>query len=110
MIVEENKSSRGQPKKHAVPYKGDAVELTTSFNDYLDCVADCFRISFDDREEEPRLGSAPSIRDVCNEFNISIPKCRKLLITAGMYSSTHENTDFHRGVAVRNCSGSAVYL
>ena len=78
-------SSKGRPRKHPIPYDGDSEQMEAVFREYLDCVADCFQIPYDDREARP--DDAPSFRDVCSEFYISIPKARKLLITAGVYST-----------------------
>ena len=72
-------------KKQNIANKRDMDQLQTVFQDYLSCIADCFEVSYDDRKSRP--ANAPSLRDVCAEFSISIPKARKLLITAGMYST-----------------------
>lgn len=72
-----------RPKKYTTSYTLDSARQEATFREYLSCVADCFGEPYDDREER----DAPSIRGVCAEFNISIPKARKLLLTAGMYST-----------------------
>jgi hypothetical protein len=71
--------------QHNTPYTGDTLQQKAVFEEYLDCVADCFGEPYDDREN--RTDDAPSLRPVCDEFSISIPKARKLLITAGVYST-----------------------
>jgi hypothetical protein len=76
---------RGRPRKHNTPYTGGILQQEATFEEYLDCVADCFGEPYDDREN--RTDDAPSLRSVCDEFGISIPKARKLLITAGVYST-----------------------
>ena len=76
---------KGRPKKHSIPYSGDSTRQKAIFEDYLSCIANCFGEPYDDREE--RTEGEPSLRFVCDEFSISIPKARKLLITAGMYST-----------------------
>jgi hypothetical protein len=85
-------------KKHATPYTGDKKQMEAAFQEYLSCVADCFGKPYDDREcmnmecgnresRESQIGENTSLRAVCEEFHISIPKARKLLITAGIYST-----------------------
>ena len=74
----------GRPRKHNVPYTGDRVQMKEAFQEYLSCVVDCFGAPYDDREE---ACDNSSLRSVCEEFGISIPKARKLLITAGVYST-----------------------
>lgn len=79
----------GRTKKYNIPYTGDTAQMEMAFQEYLSCVADCFGKSYDDREygeNEVKCG-VTSLRSVCEEFNISIPKARKLLITAGVYST-----------------------
>lgn len=82
----------GRPKKHTTPYTGDTKQLESSFRDYLSCIADCFGTPYDDRDYDAADSSgqrkSTSLRAVCDEFSISIPKARKLLITAGVYSTT----------------------
>ena len=79
----------GRPKKYSTPYTGDAVQMEIAFQEDLNCVADCFGESYDDRnyEKYEEKRDTTSLRSVCEEFNISIPKARKLLITAGVYST-----------------------
>ena len=81
----------GRPKKHNTPYTGDKEKMEKTFHEYLSCVADCFGESYDDRDydaADPSQRNSTSLRAVCDEFSISIPKARKLLITAGVYSTT----------------------
>ncbi len=84
-------SRRGRPKKYTIPYTGDKQQMEAAFREYLSCVVDCFGEPYDDRdcgENNPSARHyAASLRDVCDEFSISIPKARKLLITAGVYST-----------------------
>ena len=78
-------NQKGRSKKHNIPYTGDTSSMQAAFQEYLSCVADCFGEPYDDRDL--RSGDEPSLRSVCEEFNISIPKARKLLITVGVYST-----------------------
>lgn len=74
----------GRTKIYDTPYAGDEKQMEAIFQEYLSCVVDCFGEQYDDRNNEKR---ASSLRSVCDEFDISIPKARKLLITAGVYST-----------------------
>lgn len=74
----------GRQKQHNVPYSGDEEQMKKTFQEYLECVVDCFGAVYDDREA---TAEKASLRSVCEEFGISIPKARKLLITAGVYST-----------------------
>lgn len=82
---------RGRPKKHTIPYAGDKELMEAAFQEYLSCIADCFGKPYDDRDcgkDTPSVWrDAASLRSVCYEFRISIPKARKLLITVGVYST-----------------------
>ena len=85
----------GRPKKHTTPYTGEPQQLEAAFNEYLSCIVDCFGKPYDDRDYDAADASgqrgqrnSTSLRAVCEEFSISIPKARKLLITAGAYSTT----------------------
>ena len=91
----------GRPKKHNTPYTGDVAQMEIAFQEYVSCVADCFGDSYDDNEK--REEGEMSLRSVCEEFNISIPKARKLLITAGVYS-----TEQSRRVAELSAEGKSV--
>ena len=91
----------GRPKKYSVPYTGEAEKRQAAFLEYLECVADCFGKPYDDRKE--RGEEASSLRDVCEEFGISIPKARKLLITAKVYT-----TEQSRRVAVLAVQGKSI--
>ncbi len=105
----------GRPKKYNTPYTGDKENMEETFQEYLSCVADCFGKPYDDRdnknisanysEDEGRGGQRDftSLRAVCDEFSISIPKARKLLITAGVYS-----TEKSRMVAALSTQGKSV--
>lgn len=87
----------GRPKKHSIPYSGDRDQMEKAFREYLECIVDCFGAAYDDREE---TNDNASLRSVCEEFGISIPKARKLLITAGVYS-----TETSRRVAELSAAG-----
>lgn len=75
----------GRFKKHNTPYSGDKEQLEAVFQEYMSCIVDCFGAPYDDRKEGC---GANSLRFVYEEFNISIPKARKILITAGVYSTS----------------------
>lgn len=81
----------GRPKHHFTPYTGDKTKLESAFHEYLSCIVDCFGEPYDDRDNMDNYGQRKcrtiSLREVCDEFGISIPKARKLLITAGVYST-----------------------
>lgn len=87
----------GRQKQHNEPYSGDEEQMKKVFREYLECIVDCFGTAYDDREE---TNDNASLRSVCEEFGISIPKARKLLITAGVYS-----TDASRRVAELSAAG-----
>lgn len=91
----------GRPKKYNTPYTGDKQQMEAAFQEYVSCVADCFGEPYDDTEkwEDREI----SLRSVCEEFSISIPKARKLLITAGVYS-----TEQSRRVAELSTEGKSV--
>lgn len=74
----------GRPKKHSIPYSGDRDQMEKAFREYLECIVDCFGAPYDDQQSTTGIAS---LRSVCEEFGISIPKARKLLITAGVYST-----------------------
>lgn len=81
----------GRPRQHTSPYTGDKDHMEAAFQEYLSCVVDCFGQPYDDRDYDADCSSgqrdSASLRAVCEEFSISIPKARKLLITAGVYST-----------------------
>jgi hypothetical protein len=80
-------------KEYDTPYTGDKVQMEAVFQEYLACVAESFGAPYDDRDNgsdisaDSRNQRDSSLRAVCKEFNISIAKARKLLITAGVYST-----------------------
>lgn len=74
----------GRTRKNDAPYSGDKEQMEKAFREYLDCIADCFSAPYDDRDG---ASENTSLRSICEEFSISIPKARKLLITAGVYST-----------------------
>lgn len=90
----------GRPKKHDTPYFGNEEQMKKAFHEHLNCVVDCFGAPYDDREA---TAENASLRSVCEEFGISIPKARKLLITAGVYS-----TEASRRVAELSAAGSGL--
>jgi len=85
-----------RPKHHLAPYTGDKTKLESAFHEYLSCIVDCFGEPYDDRDDAGNCGRREyrtiSLRTVCDEFSISIPKARKLLITAGVYSTEKSRT------------------
>lgn len=85
-----------RPKHHLIPYTGDKTKLESAFHEYLSCIVDCFGEPYDDRDDVGNCGQREyrtiSLRAVCDEFDISIPKARKLLITAGVYSTEKSRT------------------
>lgn len=85
-----------RPKQHLTLYTGDKNKLESAFREYLSCIVDCFGEPYDDRDDVGNCGQCEcrttSLREVCDEFNISIPKARKLLITAGVYSTEKSRT------------------
>lgn len=100
----------GRPRKHTTPYTGDQQKLEAAFNEYLSCIVDCFGKPYDDRDYDAADASGQrgqrnftSLRAVCEEFSISIPKARKLLITAGVYS-----TEKSRMIAALSAQGKSV--
>jgi predicted transcriptional regulator len=68
--------------------------MKSVFEEYLSCVAECFGEAYDDRNYSDIATEKrdTSLRAVCEEFHISIPKARKLLITAGVYSTEKSRT------------------
>lgn len=90
----------GRTRKNDEPYSGDKDQMEKEFREYLSCVTDCFGAPYDDRGE---ASENISLRSVCAEFNISIPKARKLLITAGVYS-----TDASRRVMELSSEGKSL--
>lgn len=90
----------GRPKKHSAPYSGDRGQMEKAFQEYLECIVDCFGAVYDDRKG---VSESASLRSVCEEFGISIPKARKLMITAGVYS-----TDISRRVAELSAAGRSL--
>lgn len=97
----------GRPKKYIAPYTGDQQQLEAAFNEYLSCIVDCFGKPYDDRDYDAAnpfgQRNSTSLRVVCEEFSISIPKARKLLITAGVYS-----TEKSRMIAAFSAQGKSV--
>ncbi len=98
---------KGRPKKHIIPYAGDKQQMEAAFQEYVSCIADRFGEPYDDRDCGGDTSSArcdaASLRDVCGEFGISLPKARKLLITAGVYS-----TENSRMVAELSAQGMSI--
>lgn len=90
----------GRPEKHSIPYSGDRDQMEKVFREYLECIVDCFGAPYDDQQS---TAENTSLRSVCEEFGISIPKARKLLITAGVYS-----TEASRRVAELSASGRSL--
>ena len=66
-IAREKGRCMGRPKKHTIPYCGDREQMEKVFQEYLDCVVDCFGAPYDDREA---TAENASLRSVCEEFGI----------------------------------------
>ena len=79
MLEEVQKAKRGRPRKKP-DYDRDEV-----ISELFEKVIDLFGEPFDDRAE--RSEEAPSIRDVAQAMNTSALRIRKILITAGYYST-----------------------
>lgn len=84
----------GRPKKYNTSYTGDRNQMEATFQEYLSSVADCFGKPYDDREyfEDEKKRNVTSLHSVCEELDTSIPKARKRLITAGVYSTEKSRT------------------
>lgn len=88
------KAKRGRPKKKPDYNKAKVID------ELLVKVVEAFGEPFDDREE--RTEDAPTIASVANALNVTPIKVRKMLITAGFYS-----TEMSRKVqAMRECGYS----
>ena len=73
------KAKRGRPKKKPDYDKAEVI------NDLLEKAVDLFGEPFDDRVE--RSEEAPTIRDVARAMDTTVLTVRKILITAGYYST-----------------------
>lgn len=73
------KAKRGRPKKKPDYNKAKVID------ELLVKVVEAFGEPFDDREE--RTEDAPTIASVANALNVTPIKVRKMLITAGFYST-----------------------
>lgn len=73
------KTKRGRPKKKPGYDRAEVID------DLLVKVVEFFGTPFDDREERPE--DAPTIVSVANALQITPIKVRKMLITAGYYST-----------------------
>lgn len=73
------KAKRGRPKKKPGYDRAEVID------ELLMKVAESFGTPFDDREE--RIEDAPTIVSVANALQITPIKVRKMLITAGYYST-----------------------
>ena len=73
------RAKRGRPKKRPEYDREREIEKL------VQQAVTLFELPFDDRDERPL--DAPSINHVSQEMNVSRVKVRKLLITAGYYSS-----------------------
>ena len=73
------KAKRGRPEKKPGYDKAEVID------DLLQKAVELFEEPFDDRQE--RSEDAPSLTYVAESLGISKPKARKLLITAGYYST-----------------------
>ena len=87
---------RGRPKKKPEYNKEQNTE------DLLNKAVELFKTPLDDREKRPP--NAPSIQDVADAMNTSRMRVRKLLITAGYYSTemSREVNKYHEaGLSVQ---------
>lgn len=75
----------GAKRKYTEDKGYSPEEMDRSFAEYLKAVADSFGEPLDDRK--PRKEGEPSLREVSETWDISIPKARQVLITAGVYST-----------------------
>ena len=73
------KTKRGRPKKKPGYDRAEVID------DLLVKAVEFFGTPFDDREERPE--DAPTIVSVANALQITPIKVRKMLITAGYYST-----------------------
>ena len=85
----------GRPKKKAPDTKKSTEELVRM-------AALLFQHPYDDRKGK-RMNMLPSIRSVAEELNTTILKTRKLLITAGYYT-----TEQSREVQLRFSKGQSI--
>jgi hypothetical protein len=70
----------------ARPKKKPNYDAEKIMDEFTASIIDCFGRKYDDRvEEEP--GLYPSLNSVAAEFGITVIKTRKILITAGYYST-----------------------
>lgn len=76
------------------PKKKPDYDSEQIMQDYMDTVADAFG-SYDDREDS----ASPGLNTVAAEFGITALKARKLLITAGVYSTalSRQIAELHDG-------------
>lgn len=75
-------------------------------NEFISAVAECFGRSYDDRERSK--GDYPSLNMVAAEFDITALKARKILITAGCYSTviSRKIADLYsRGMSIEEIMG-----
>lgn len=73
------------PAKRGRPRKKPDYDLEQNISDLLETAVSLFKIPYDDREKRPE--EAPSISHVADEMGTSRMRVRKLLITAGYYST-----------------------
>lgn len=89
------KAKRGRPEKKPGYDKAEVID------DLLKKAVELFEEPFDDRQE--RSEDAPSLSYVAESLCISKPKARKLLITAGYYS-----TALSRQIQELQCAGLCI--
>ncbi len=77
--VDSLKAKRGRPKKKP------EYDHEQNIKELLEQVVSLFKVPFDDRKERPT--DAPNISSVAHSMNTSRMRVRKLLITAGYYST-----------------------
>ena len=93
------KARRGRPKK-----KPD-YDIEQNINDLLETAVSLFKIPYDDRVDRPE--GAPSISQVAARMGTSRMRVRKLLITAGYYTtdtSRKVQKLFDQGMSVQDIS------
>ena len=73
------------PAKRGRPKKKPDYDVEQNINSLLETAVSLFEVPYDDRVERPE--GAPTITHVAEEMNTSRMRVRKLLITAGYYST-----------------------
>lgn len=84
-IGHKSRENCGSPAKRGRPRKKPDYDLEQNINDLLETAVALFEVPYDDRVDRPE--EAPSISHVADEMDTSRMRVRKLLITAGYYST-----------------------